>query len=510
MTCLSLKPKKLINMTALKIGFIGLGRIADVHFPAYINNPNAFIYAVCDADEAIALSRKQELGAEKHYTNYHDLLSDKNIDAVEILLPQKFHEECVIAAAKAKKHIAIQKPMSISLESAQRMVNAAKENNVILKVTDNYCFYPPFIFAKKLIEQGEIGEPINIRISFVSGTGGWKIPANSWEWRVKENAEGRGFQTFDHGHHLWATAWFFFGEVERVLSWIDTTDGFLDCPSVMMWKYKNSSKYGTCEFVHASDLVIPSKYYANDEWLQITGSKGIIFINRCTGLIHKEPVVSLFNNNGWTYFDDIKSDWGEGFTGAAHNFIAAIKGEEKAMLTAEQGMEILKFNLAISKSSRERREVYLDEMTKSNPLSFTKKTIRKELKERYPSKSIFSSIFDDNTSKYASQAKDLTYKMIENFNADAVKEWKSIIGLHLTGEGNTKEIKMGFIIENGKIQIIENSIPAEALMTIKASCGIWAAILLKKKKLEMAFIQGKIKIEGKAEEGLKLRSAFGI
>lgn len=494
----------------INVGIVGLGRIADLHFPGYEKNKDARIYAVCDIDEATALSRQQELGAEKHYTNYHDLLNDKNVDAVEILLPHKFHEEAVIAAAKAGKHIAIQKPMSISLESAQRMINAAKEHNVILKVTDNYCFYPPFLFAKKLIEEGEIGEPINIRISFVSGTGGWKIPANSWEWRVKENAEGRGFQTFDHGHHLWATAWFFFGEVERVLSWIDNTDGFLDCPSVMMWKYKNSSKYGTCEFVHASELIIPSKYYANDEWLQITGSKGVIFINRCTGLIHQGPAVSMFNNNGWHYYDDIKSDWGEGFIGAAHNFIAAIKGEEKPMLSAEQGMEILKFNLALSKSSRERREVYLDEMTKSNPETFTKKTIRKELKEKYPSKSIFSSLFGDNTSKYAPQAKDLTYKMVEGFNADAVKDWKSIIGLHLTGDGNTKEIKMGFFIENGNIRIEEGSIPKEAVMTIKASCGIWAAILLKKKKLEMAFIQGKIKIEGKAEEGLKLRSAFGI
>jgi putative sterol carrier protein len=173
-------------------------------------------------------------------------------------------------------------------------------------------------------------------------------------------------------------------------------------------------------------------------------------------------------------------------------------------------MEILKFNLALSKSSRERREVYLDEMTKSNPETFTKKTIRKELKEKYPSKSIFSFLFGDNTSKYAPQAKDLTYKMVEGFNADAVKDWKSIIGLHLTGDGNTKEIKMGFFIENGNIRIEEGSIPEEAVMTIKSSCGIWAAILLKKKKLEMAFIQGKIKIEGKAEEGLKLRSAFGI
>lgn len=497
-------------MEKLNIGFIGLGRIADVHSPAYMNNPDAAIYAVCDADPVIAKKRMEQWGAKKMYTNYHDLLNDKAICGVEILLPQKLHEESCIAAARAGKHIAMQKPMTVSLESADRMIKAAKDVGVIFKVTDNYCFYPPFLFAKKLIENDEIGDPINIRISFVSGTGGWDIPSSSWEWRVAENAEGRGFQTFDHGHHLWATAWFFLGEVERVVSWIDSADGILDCPAVMMWKYKNSPKFGTCEFVHAPDLKIPSSYYANDEWLQITGSKGMIFIKRCTGLVHNEPVVSLFNNSGWKYFDDVKSDWGEGFTGAAHNFIEAIKGNEKPMLSAEQGREILKFDLAMAKSSRLRREVYLDEMDKSNPEAFTKKQVKKEIIEKHPKKSIFSSLFGEGNEKYAAEAGTLTEQLAGNYNPEAVRDWNSAIGIHLSREGQSGELKYAVIISNGTVTIEKGILPENAVLTIRTGCGTWAAILLKKKKIEMAFIQGKIKLEGKAEEGLKLRSAFGI
>jgi len=497
-------------MGKINIGFIGLGRIADVHSPAYMNNPDACIYAVCDSNPEIAKKRMEQWGAKKMYTNYHDLLNDTDISGVEILLPQKLHEESCIAAAMAGKHVAVQKPMSVSLESADKMIKAAKDAGVILKVTDNYCFYPPFLFAKKLIENDEIGDPINIRISFVSGTGGWEIPSSSWEWRVAENAEGRGFQTFDHGHHLWATAWFFLGEVERVVSWVDSADGILDCPAVMMWKYKNSSKYGTCEFVHAPDLIIPSVYYANDEWLQITGSKGIIFIKRCTGLIHNEAVVSLFNNSGWTYFDELKSDWGEGFRGAANNFIAAIKGTEKPMLTAEQGREILKFDLAMAKSSRLRREVYLDEMDKPSPESFTKKQIKKEIKEKYPKKSLLSTLFGEGNEKYATEAGTLTEQLAKNFKPEAVKDWNSVIGIHLTPEGKSPELKFAVTVKDGNVTVTQGSLPDNAVLTIRTGCGTWAAILLKKKKIEMAFIQGKIKLEGKAEEGLKLRSAFGI
>lgn len=497
-------------MSKINIGFIGLGRIADVHAPAYFNNPDACIYAVCDSNAEIAKRMMEKWGAKKMYPDYRELLNDKDIHAVEILLPQKLHEISCIDAAKAGKHIAMQKPMSVSLESADRMINAAKDSGIILKVTDNYCFYPPFIFAKKLLENDEIGEPVNIRISFVSGKGGWPIPASTWEWRVAENAEGRGFQTFDHGHHLWATSWFFMGEVERVKSWIDAADGILDCPSVMMWKYKNSSRYGTCEFVHAPDLEIPSDYYANDEWLQITGTKGIIFINRCTGLIHKGPVVSVFNNHGWKHFDDINSDWGEGFKGAAVNFIDSIRGKAAPLLSAEQGREILKFDLAMARSSRLRREVYLDEMDNPRPEKYTERRVAAEKREKNPPKTLLSRIFGEGYEKYAEQASSLTRQLAENYKEEAVKEWNSCIAIHLTPEGRATELKYTLTIGDGKVTIIEGILPENPVLTIKTGCGTWAAILLKKKKIEMAFIQGKIKLEGKAEEGLKLRAAFGI
>jgi len=83
-------------------------------------------------------------------------------------------------------------------------------------VIENYIFYPPIAFAKQLLDAGEIGTPVNMRIKFISGSsGGWEVPNESWAWRMVENAEGRGMQTFDHGHHMWSLAWFFMGEIER-------------------------------------------------------------------------------------------------------------------------------------------------------------------------------------------------------------------------------------------------------------------------------------------------------
>ncbi|MDE3116957.1 MAG: Gfo/Idh/MocA family oxidoreductase, partial [Pseudomonadota bacterium] len=260
-------------MDTINVGIIGCGRISDLHQAGYVGCGSARIHAVCDTNRTLAEQKQKAWGASKSYTDYRELLADRDVDAVEILSPQPLHEEMVIAAAKAGKHVALQKPMTVSLNSADRMLAAVREQKILFQVSDNFLFYPPIVLAKKLIAEGAIGTPTNLRIKMISGGhGGWEVPASAWAWRAAENAQGRGFQTFDHGHHLWAVAWYLLGRVERVTSWIDSLDGIIDSPAVIMWKYRDGVKYGTCEFAHAPELHIPSKYYANDEWFEITGT----------------------------------------------------------------------------------------------------------------------------------------------------------------------------------------------------------------------------------------------
>jgi len=66
------------------------------------------------------------------------------------------------------------------------------------------------------------------------------------------------------------------------------------------------------------------------------------------------------------------------------------------------------------------------------------------------------------------------------------------------------------IINSGVLTFTEGELPGSPDLVIKVPAGTWAAILLGKKRIETAFIQGRIKMEGRAEEALKLRSAFGI
>ncbi|HOZ49299.1 MAG TPA: Gfo/Idh/MocA family oxidoreductase [Candidatus Hydrogenedentes bacterium] len=352
----------------VRVGIIGCGRIADLHHLGYAEEPRAEVVAVCDVDADAVARRRDEWRVAKGYQDYRELLADPEIDAVEILTPQTIHEPMAIAAIEAGKHVAVQKPMTIGLESANRMIAAARRASSVFKVTDNYVFYPPIRLAKTMIDAGDIGEPIMMRMKFIGGLwhGGWHVPEDTWAWRQREAAQGRGVQTFDHGHHMWATAQFLLGPVDCVSSWIDFTGDFVDCPAVIMWKYKDLKRYGVCDYTQAVELPIPSKYYSCDEWFEITGSRGIILIRRCTGNLLDGPPVSVFDGERWKHHD-VESDWASGFRYALRNFIAAIHGDDQPLLTGAQARDVLRFGFALRKSADRRREVYLDELDRSLP-----------------------------------------------------------------------------------------------------------------------------------------------
>ncbi|MBN1573509.1 MAG: Gfo/Idh/MocA family oxidoreductase [Deltaproteobacteria bacterium] len=497
-------------MDKINVGFIGCGVISNLHAPGYKNNKRANLYAVCDANPEVAEARKKEWKAKKAYTDYRELLDDPEVDAVEIITPHKLHERMVIGALDAGKHVAVQKPMTISLKSADRMIRRANSSDKIFKVTDNYLTYPPIALAKKMIEAGDIGDPQIIRMKMVnSAYGGWDLPTSAYDWRFEEYSEGRFSETYDHGHHEWATAWFLMGEVERVTAWIDSIDGIMDSPVTLMWKHKGNKRYGICDFAFAEELYIPSKYYANDEWFEITGSKGIIFIHRCTGDVHTGPAVSLFTSKGWRHFDKVKSDWLEGFKGAVENFISAVKGEEPPLLTGEQGKEILRISFAIYESAKRRRDVYTDELEKAFPTLYAKRRTRKEKKESYIA-SFKPPLFGKDYSKYAPQAKKLTEDFMGRFDPAAAQDWKGIVGVVLKAEGGVSEQRLAIKVEGGKARLIEGKIPEDAGITLTIPAGSWAAILMGKKRIETALFKGELKIDGEVMEGMKLRSAFHI
>jgi len=493
----------------INVGIIGCGRIADLHYLGYKDNPDARVYAVCDLDRERAEARCEQWGAERFYSDYRELLQNPDVDAVEVLTPFETHEQVVVDALKAEKHVACQKPMTTTLRSADRMVLAGEESDRVFKVTECYVTWPPIVRAKQMIDEGVIGEPIGMRIKYISGPhGGWEVQPSTYEQQLAKAAKGYGLETFDHGHHEWATAWYLLGPVERVSAWVDSVNGVLDCPATIMWKCRGNKRYGTIDFHFGADMTVPSKYYSNDEWYEINGTRGMLIINRGTGNVLEGPIISVFNEKGWQHIDDVPCDWADGFIGATYNFIAAIKGQEPPLLSGAEGREVLRFAHAVMRSARRRREVYLDELDHLLPAPYSWGRRMRERRRVIVGRRPFTLKWSGRTSRYASQAVELTEKLVERFDPSKATNWRCDIALHLTADGGCPDERFALRVADDALTVERGTLPEDAMLTLHVPAGLWAAILLGKKRIETAVLTGKIKYEGRAEEALPLRSAF--
>ena len=205
----------------MKIGFIGAGQIAGFHYLGYKDDPRAVVYAICESDKRLLKQRAAEWNVEKTYVDYRELLSDPLVDVVEVITPHHLHEEMVIAALSAGKHVSVQKPMALNLTEADAMIEQANRSDKVFRVMENYRFHNHVIRAKELIDAGNIGDPISIRMKSISGKVSYgDPPESSKEWRSDTSQSGEGSFVFDHGHYMFASATYFLGDVERVFSFI--------------------------------------------------------------------------------------------------------------------------------------------------------------------------------------------------------------------------------------------------------------------------------------------------
>ena len=356
-------------MDKLRVGFIGVGRIADLHHLGYEDNPKAELYAVCDTDQGLLERRASEWGVERAYSDYRQLLADSNVDAVEVITPHDLHAEMCIAALQAGKHVSVQKPMAMNLTEADAVIGAATRSDTLFRVIENFRYYPPYNKAKEIIDSGEIGEPLSIRMKTISGNAryGWEIPPAAREWRLDPARSGDGPIVFDHGHHIWSLAMYLIGEVERVFAFIGRTElrpgHFLDSPAMVTWKYANLDKYGSWEAVNSEDLMVPSKYAPIDVWLEITGSRGLLWVNHCQARTLDRPPLEMYRDGVMTGFSNIDSDYATSFVKGVDDFVDAVLAGREPELTGREAREVLRLSLAIQLSAKERREVQLDEIT---------------------------------------------------------------------------------------------------------------------------------------------------
>jgi predicted dehydrogenase len=145
-------------MKKVGIGLIGCGSIAELaHFPSIQKNKDVELVAVCDVNEERAKKAKEKWGAMEYYTDYKRMLERKDLKAVIIASPPKFHYEQAVLCAEKGFHLLVEKPLAVTNTEAWSMVEIAKKNRVKLMVGCDRRFWLQNQWARNLVKQGIIG-----------------------------------------------------------------------------------------------------------------------------------------------------------------------------------------------------------------------------------------------------------------------------------------------------------------------------------------------------------------
>jgi predicted dehydrogenase len=214
----------------LRIGMIGYGFMGRAHSNAYRRVNNFFdleyepvLQAVCARDAAKAKQFGDKWGYASVETDWRKLLDRKDIDAVDICVPNNLHRDIAWAAAAAGKMILCEKPLSMNTAEGQEMVAAVEKAGVPNTVWYNYRRVPAVTLAKQLIDEGRLGRIFHYRANFLQD---WTISADVPQggaavWRLDVKAAGSGV-TGDLLAHCIDTAIWLNGPIKSVTAMTET------------------------------------------------------------------------------------------------------------------------------------------------------------------------------------------------------------------------------------------------------------------------------------------------
>lgn len=315
------------------LGLIGAGRAGMIHaknFQASVSG--ACLTAVADTCQENMETAVRELGLEKGYTDYRELLEDRDIDGVVIVTPTKYHCEIAVAAAEKGKHILCEKPMAMTVEECEIMEEAARKNGVKLQVAFMRRFDRAFVEAKKVVEAGEIGDVVMVR----SNTRGPSIP-KPWMYDIKKS---NGPLAEVNSHDIDTLRWFTGSEFSAVYA----IGGNYRCPDARE-SYPDfyDNVVLTAKFTNGMQGVIDGAQgvlYGYDARVEILGTRGCIFLGKT-----QEQAITVCRSDMKKY-DSFTNSWKYLFKDAYLEediaFAECIRGDQEPKVTAKDGKMAVK------------------------------------------------------------------------------------------------------------------------------------------------------------------------
>ena len=341
-------------MDKVRVGVIGSGFIGNIHVDSLRHVPDGEVVAVASRTPGSAARFAERWGIPEAYEDYRQILERSDVDAITVAVPNYLHEEIVIAAAQAGKHIMCEKPFARTIQEAKRMLMAVNDAGVKLVYGEMLCFAPKYVRAKRLVDEGALG-----KVFLVKQSEEHDGPHSPWFWDV--NLSGGGV-LLDMGCHS-----------------IEFARWILDRPAVKsvqatMGQFVHQDKtegedHSICIIEFENDaLAVAENSWGKtggiDDRCEIYGTEG----NTRADLIHGNALTThsrvgygyavekADTTTGWT-FTGFEEEWNYGFPQEMQHFVNVVKGLEEPIETGEDGLEVLKIIYAAYQSAGEGRRI---------------------------------------------------------------------------------------------------------------------------------------------------------
>jgi len=335
-----------------RLALVGCGRISKNHFDAIAKVDGLDLVAVSDIDKERARAAGETLDVP-WFANYHDMLAKADCDVVTICTPSGLHASQGIAAAKAGKHVITEKPMAITLEQADSLVQACDTAGVKLFVVKQNRLNPSIQLLKRAVDKGRFG-----RIYLANTTVRWHRPQEYYDaasWRGTWEFDGGAFMN-QASHYVDLIQWLV-GPVESVVAKTATQARRIEAEDsgVAVLKFRS----GALGVIEVNVLTYPRNLEGS---ITIIGEKG-------TAKIGGTAVNRVEHWAFADYDDDDKlieaaatsppSVYGFGHEGYYRNVLSVLHGEADPETDGRAGRKSLELILGIYESAKTGRDVPL-------------------------------------------------------------------------------------------------------------------------------------------------------
>jgi predicted dehydrogenase len=208
-------------MKEIRIGLVGAGWMGNAHTNAFLNALMLFgpesgkpvFEVVADVNPEAAKAASEKLGFSRWVNSWQEVVTDQNVDVVDIATPNAFHYEVAKAALENGKHVYCEKPLTLSAEQSKELAELAKQKGVVNYVGYNNVMNPANAYIKELVSAGKLGQIV--RFSGTYDQDGLLDPTLPITWRHINKFSGSG-ALGDLGSHLLSVSQFILGDIINV------------------------------------------------------------------------------------------------------------------------------------------------------------------------------------------------------------------------------------------------------------------------------------------------------